>query len=194
MSFFTPIIVAFAAIFASFVVAGPGHHGHGHQHEHEKHRGQSLSSHVHGEAELTIAMEAGVVALEFRSPAVNIVGFEHAAHTAEQVQRVENTHKKLKSAATLFQFASDQCQVNEVSVDVSNLLELSVDQGGCASGLDEHREILAQYRYRCDTPASLTVAVFEFFPGVEQLNVVWVSSAQQGAKRLNPQDRTIEFD
>ncbi|MGB1290473.1 MAG: ZrgA family zinc uptake protein, partial [Porticoccaceae bacterium] len=39
----------------------------------------SLDAHVHGLSQLTIAVEGETVELEFSSPAMNLVGFEHRA-------------------------------------------------------------------------------------------------------------------
>jgi hypothetical protein len=47
---------------------------HDHDHEHG-----SLGAHEHGVARLDVAQEGTTLELDFNSPAMNIVGFEHAA-------------------------------------------------------------------------------------------------------------------
>ena len=67
------------------------------EHEHEQHE-----AHVHGEAQLLIAQEGNQLEIEFKSPAINIVGFEHKPSNAKQEASLEAAVATLKQPGQLF--------------------------------------------------------------------------------------------
>lgn len=56
--------------------AAQAHDDHDHDHAHG-----SLGKHEHGVAQLNVALDGKTLELELDSPAMNLVGFEHAAST-----------------------------------------------------------------------------------------------------------------
>jgi len=54
-----------------------------HDHDHEV---LQHSAHLHGHAELTLALEGRALEINLASPAANIVGFEHKATSSEQLR------------------------------------------------------------------------------------------------------------
>jgi len=74
-------------------------------------------SHVHGAAELMVALEGDSVEIMLESPAANIVGFEHKATSAEQIAAVEQAEALLKQPLTLFSLGG-QCQVSELELNM----------------------------------------------------------------------------
>ena len=62
----------------------------------------SLDAHVHGVAELTIAIEGKSLEVQFASPAMNLVGFEHKATSAEQMATVKKVETQLNESDALF--------------------------------------------------------------------------------------------
>ena len=54
-------------------------------------------AHIHGVAELTVAFENGVVEMQFESPAISLLGFEHAPKDDDQVEIVNKTKAVLSS-------------------------------------------------------------------------------------------------
>ena len=69
-----------------------------------------LGAHLHGHAELLIAIEGEYVDIQLTSPAANILGFEHAPRNAEQRKRIQQAQSVLEHADTLFQFRKTKCQ------------------------------------------------------------------------------------
>ncbi|GAA5317523.1 MAG: DUF2796 domain-containing protein [Candidatus Pelagadaptatus aseana] len=177
-----------------------GHHSHSHnQHDHEDTYEQS--AHLHGEAELTLALEGKVLEIALESPAANLVGFEHKAETESQLSAVAQAKAVLQSADSLFSISGGDCVVEHQDVDVSSLLDddnhhdhKGHDHEDHAN--DDHSEIAAHYQYLCSDAAqveSVATALIKRFPGIERLKVIWLSEAGQGAVVLKGDSDRIQF-
>lgn len=89
-------------------------------------------AHVHGMAEMDIAALAGELEIALRSPAVNIVGFEHEPRTEEQRQRMQDALEALRDGAALFAFGETACTLRDAEVSHDH------DAPGHPDGDDEH--------------------------------------------------------
>ncbi|MGB1912539.1 MAG: ZrgA family zinc uptake protein, partial [Porticoccaceae bacterium] len=61
---------------------------------------------------------------------------------------------------------------------------------------ESHSEIVASYSYSCKDSSKLsaiTVSLFEQFPGIENINALWVMLSKQGSVKLSANKSTIEF-
>jgi len=137
-------------------------------------------AHEHGSAQLNLAWEGNVVTIELESPAVNIVGFEHAPRTDAQKQAVQSAVAKLQDADALFAF-TPEARCSGRATDV----ESELDKGG----QEEHAEFHAQYRFSCEKPDALKgveVHVFKLFPKTRTLRAQVVSARGQSAAELKP--------
>lgn len=74
--------------------------------------------HVHGEAELYIAMQGQELLIELESPAANIIGFEHEPHTKAQKETLHKAMKSLSSYQSIVTLTNGGCQ--QVSNNVEN--------------------------------------------------------------------------
>jgi len=74
-------------------------------------------AHEHGHASLLIVQEKDELQLQFTSPAMNIVGFEHQASTPEQHAKIEAASHLLGEVDRLFQLnKSAQCVLEHKQV------------------------------------------------------------------------------
>ncbi len=90
-------------------------------------------SHEHGAALLNVALDGPDLVLEFISPAINIVGFEHAPSTNEQMELVEAAVTQLSDGEALFEVsARAKCQLTNTEV------ESELAEEGEHSEEDEH--------------------------------------------------------
>lgn len=71
-----------------------------HHHEHEE--AASLGAHEHGAARLNAALDGKRLELEFISPAMNLVGFEHAPATPADEAKIAEARSQLEQPAALF--------------------------------------------------------------------------------------------
>lgn len=173
-------------------------------HEHREH-----GAHVHGVATLTLALAEHELAIEFDSPAVNLIGFEHAPHDAKDQQAIDRAAHVLNSPLTFLQLPpAAHCAVTKITV-ASELIKSTSKAGATNTDHDSHHDhedddheheghadFNAKYQLQCQQPQALnivSVQLFEPFKGIEKINAQWLTSATQSAKKLTPADRTINF-
>jgi len=93
---------------AGIAWAAPGDGDHHRQH----------GSHVHGQSELTLAVEYDRLEIGFESPAANLTGFEHRATTPEQVRTLESAVESLTQSVE-----SAREQVTALRLETGKLAE-----------------------------------------------------------------------
>ncbi len=166
----------------------------------EQHIG--LDAHVHGLSELTLAMEGKTLEIELKSPAMNLLGFEHKASKKNDIAAVENTLSLLGKPDSLFSFSGGRCSVKGSSIDVSAVLDsdhkLHKDEAEADDYEHEegHSEISASYQFSCDslvTLSAITVKLFDIFPGIQQIRAMWITEKQQAGKTLDADNRIINL-
>lgn len=176
-------------------------------HEHEHNTKQE--AHVHGVAELTMALEDNVLEINLESPSANIVGFEHRASSQEQKSAVDEAERILGSPTSLFNFTGADCQVGRSIVDVSTVegphdghdTEDHDDDHGDNHGHesehdDGHSEISVNYQFTCEQDSELiavSVDILDYFPAIEVLHVQWVTDAGQGATELSGNSKIVKL-
>ena len=196
--FFLSLALLFSAVGA--IAGNDGHHDHSHDDTHEM---PTHKAHLHGLAELTLALEGDSLEIRFESPAVNIVGFEHKAASAEQLQTVKGAKSVLESANRLFSFSGSNCSAEKAKADVSSLLVEDDHGHGSHRGTHKdaledtnHSEITAHYDYQCTQGENLeavTVHLIQHFPKIESLKVMWLTEKKQGAVELNARSNLISL-
>lgn len=155
---------------------------HGHSHSAETH---SMKAHVHGIAELEVAAFGKHRVVALFSPAANLLGFEHAASTPSQIDKVKAAEQLLKEKPLIALSPSTDCQLTSIDTgSLSAFLQPSAHQAS------EHQDIEIVWQYQCSSPTAPTnidaSALFAAFSGLEQLNVSVASEAGQTGGRLNP--------
>lgn len=172
---------------------------------------QQHEAHVHGIATLSMAFEDTTLEMAFESPAANLLGFEHRAKDTEDRQRVEAIASTLRAPDKLFTFAGTKCVTTDVALNTEDLIadehkhkrehehEHHHDHGHSDGGKhgNEHREIKAEYRLSCENTAaiqSVSTSMFQRYPGIEKINLMWVSDTGQGAATLSPSSDTASLN
>ena len=150
----------------------------------------SLDAHEHGSATLNIAVDGDSFFLEFVSPSVNIVGFEHAAKTDQQTTAIKQSIDKLKNFDTVFQLP-DTADCHLISASADWVSEQDAD-----STTGEHTEFRAEYHLDCKNMARLDyidVKLLSLFPAIEDLDVQAILSDRQIATELNAGHRRLNL-
>lgn len=166
-------------------------------------------AHQHGLAKMTLVLEGNRGELQLESPAINIVGFERKASSDEERRRVEQARRNLESHERLFSFMGTRCEIGAFELDVSAVLETQQSEhnqttrehrhdeaGRNATAHETHSEVSARYEFYCEQGSSLAAVslnVFELFPGIETLQVMWVSDRGQGSAELTRKSKTIHL-
>ncbi len=151
------------------------------------HRGHE--AHVHGDAELSLAQEGGEILLLLDSPAVNILGFEHAPSRAREQQAFDRAIDILERGDELFRFNGQaECRQNAARVETPLLHHTRRNRP------DSHADISVQYRFRCAQPRELRqlkTRLFTVFPGMSRLRVQYIAENGQGAALLTATEATL---
>ncbi|MDK9763723.1 DUF2796 domain-containing protein [Vibrio sp. D420a] len=77
---------------------------------------RSHDAHVHGEVEVNIAQDGQELLVEVTAPGADVVGFEHAPQTPEQVTALEKATALLNQPSKLFAFEGADCTLEYKSV------------------------------------------------------------------------------
>lgn len=140
-------------------------------------------AHTHGESSLDIGIEGKAGMVEFRVPAEDLYGFEHAPRTAAERAKQTAAFATLRTqAATLIRFdAALGCALTATSVGVVE------EKGG-------HGDVHAKYTLACRVaPAGKPIA-FGFskaFPGVRAVKVQLISDTQQAGLTITNDRGTV---
>jgi hypothetical protein len=166
-----------------------------HEHEHaQRHEGK----HVHGVAELNIAQQGTQLYLELHSPAMNIVGYEHAPASDLDQEALDKAVATLKQGARLFVF-NEQAACRAVEVELNSALIGSAEPTAEHEAHEAHHghaDFDADYLFHCDAPEhleSIDVRLFKAFPGTHALHVQYIVGNRQGAAELNAQQPGLSF-
>jgi len=149
---------------------------------------ESHGIHEHGSAELNLVLEGQALAVEFTSPAMNIVGFEHQPRTVKQKQALKEALAHLRQGDKMLGLpAAAQCRLESAEVS-SDLEGHDHGHGHARDGHDEHADFNAIWRFQCSQPEqlrSLEVRLFEAFSGTKRVRVQAVTPTGQFGGELS---------
>ncbi|GIZ11684.1 DUF2796 domain-containing protein [Pseudomonas sp. NCCP-436] len=166
---------------------------HDHAHEHAEHG--SLGAHEHGVANLNIALDGKQLEVQLESPAMNLIGFEHAARSEADKAQLENARRELEKPLTLFALSSNNCRNTRIELH-SPLFYEGVHEHHHSHGHDdEHSEIHAHYQFECTNELKqLSLAeLFKRFPATEKVQVQLIGPAGQQGLILTPSQPRLSF-
>lgn len=173
----------------------------------------TASAHVHGMAQLDVALQAGRIELALHGAGDNFVGFEHAAQTPEQVTAVREAEARLRALDELLVVGTG-CARESVTVTLPENLR-------GAGGADAPREVSqddhdhhdhdhedekdADTHHPSDWRIEATFActgdasgqtlqarpLFDAFPRLQELRVQAVGANGQAGAALKPDATTL---
>ena len=91
-------------------------------------------AHLHGVAELTVALEEDAIEMMFTAPAASVVGFESEAASSEQLKAVEDARLVLRDPFRLVTFVGKKCDLIQAVVDLTAISSSQKDE------YDDHDE------------------------------------------------------
>ena len=180
-------------------------------------KAEGQGAHVHGVATLTLALENDSLEIHFESPAANLLGFEYKAKSVDEKKKVMKAEAILVSVKQLFMFEGAACDPEVTTVDVSGVMAKKRDkhdehdhekhghENHHHGGHDEHHhdehghgeshsEIVANYQLKCTNTKklkSVSTTLLDQFPGIEEIQTMWVTESSQGAGRLKAKKNSI---
>lgn len=172
---------------------------------------RQLGAHAHGQGRLNIALEGKTVEMELEAPGADIVGFEHAATTAEQKAAIAKARASLAKPMALFKMTPQAgCKAGDGKV---KLIGGEAHQGhghghahgktsaaktGTSQSKDpaSHSEFHVEYRYICgriDALRSIEFEYFKAFPGAMELEVTIIGPKGQTKQKVGRDKPRLEF-
>ena len=176
-------------------------HEHDHAHDHAEHG--SLDAHEHGAAQLNVVLDGKVLELQLESPAMNLVGFEHAAKSDADKAKVAAAHSQLEQPQALFGLNAGDCTISKQELesplfaDHADTHEHKHDHDHETSHDNEHSDIHAHYSLDCQKPEELKQLnlgeLFKRFPATEKIQVQLIGPNGQQGLELTPAQPTLSF-
>ncbi len=157
---------------------------------------RELGAHVHGIGALNIAVQGAAVAMELHVPGADIVGFEHAAETAEDKAALAAAVALLERPLELFKLPEAAgCVVTSAAAVFETEAEDHEhgEEGHAEDGHDDHAdaarhaEFDADYLLTCGDSTALDrieFAYFAAFPNAKELDVQLVSDKGAGTAKV----------
>ena len=163
------------------------------------------AAHVHGIAELNLAIEGDELEIEFVSPADNIVGFEHEAATDAEREAIKTAIAKLEDATAMFDLpASAGCKLHEA--EARHTHDEHDDHGHEARHDDhddhdhdkaqgEHSEFHAHYHFDCSgSPIGMVgLKLFKVWPRIEEIHLQALTPGGQFGGDIEADDPVIRL-
>lgn len=167
---------------------------------------QGHGPHVHGLAHLQVALAGADLEILFRSPAANIIGFEHAPATAAERGALASALERFRDAERMLRLdPAAECSPQQARVEHTGAGNADAhdhqhehghehDSGHGPETDAGHSEIHAHYRFVCRTPQrlqNLSVELLQEFPGIETLDVQVVTPERQYGMTLSRDEREL---
>ncbi|MDH5183004.1 MAG: DUF2796 domain-containing protein [Gammaproteobacteria bacterium] len=169
-------------------------------HAGEEHGHRQHAAHEHGSAKLLLAKEGTELHLEFSSPAMNLVGFEHMPANEQQGEQVRQAIDTLKAANKIFLLpASAGCTLQKVTVETG--LSTAEDHSTHAHHealheADRHADFLVNYRFSCRDMSVLKqidVQLFSYFPATRKIDIEMITDQGQRAFELDHNNSKLKL-
>lgn len=170
-------------------------HDHDHEHSHD-----SLGAHEHGVASLNAALDGNLLELQLESPAMNLVGFEHAAKSDADKAKVAAAKRELEQPVMLFALDSGDCKATAVELESPLFGDADHDHDhdhDHHAHEGEHSDIHAHYRFECAKANELKqldlAELFKRFPATEKIQVQLIGPNGQQGVELTPAQPRLSF-
>ncbi|WP_281557832.1 DUF2796 domain-containing protein [Thalassomonas sp. RHCl1] len=147
---------------------------------------------------LNLAMENNAIHLQLSAPAQSLAGFEHRAATGAERAHLADIKQQISLANNIIRFHGTSCLLKDVEINISAIepSEKAALPRQPQPAPAEHAEIIAGYRFHCQSSEELTsvsLELFRPFAALEKIHAVRLRSSQQGSALLTPSNKTINL-
>ena len=154
---------------------------------------QAAQPHEHGVARLNVAVDAGLVSIEFDTPLDNLLGFERAPRSDAERDKAAALVARLRAADGLFRIdTAAGCTLAKVDL-ASAPLELG--KAAAAAAASDHSDLHGVFEFRCKNGARagfVEVGLFDAFPALKRIELQVVTpSGQLKATLRRPASRVM---
>ena len=162
-------------------------HEEGHEEHEEDHT--EHGKHVHGVADITIAMGESNIEIMFDSPSYNIFGFGYKPTTDADKKIVINAEKVLLKGDDLFKIEeSNACKLKETEIE-SGVIKSLTQKIDKTKEPKKHTDVEVIWKFECENTKDIKeikTQLFAKFPEkLEKLNISWITSSKAGKATLH---------
>ena len=163
------------------------------------------AAHEHGKVTVNLAIEAGTLSVELLTPALHVLGFEHAARTDAERARIVEAGTWLRSGTGILAVpAAAGCRLHTVDLELPDLAATGKhdhdhdhdhDHGskGEAAGT-EHADYRGRYSYRCSNVAALAWTELALLRRLREVETAQVNLITAGGQaRLDVRKATLRI-
>lgn len=165
---------------------------------------REAGAHIHGLAQLALALDGQTLSIELESPLYNLLGFEHAPETDAQKETVKAAQESLSDPSSLFRFNAGAACTPDATEPVALMSgetdedhhdhdadhshdddhdhdepEAHTDEAGPAHN---HNNVILSYSFSCEKADELQWAelpIFDVFDNLETVDLVYLGPSQQ---------------
>ncbi|MET3678153.1 MULTISPECIES: DUF2796 domain-containing protein [unclassified Pseudomonas] len=172
-------------------------HAHDDDHDHDHAHG-TLGAHEHGVAKLNAVLDGNTLELELDSPAMNLVGFEHAANSDADKAKVAAVRQQLEQPLKLFGLpAAAGCKEDQQELESPLFGDAPKADDDGDEHEHQHSDIGAHYQLTCANPDKLTqvdlAPLFKAFPATQKINVQLIGPNGQKGMETTPAKAAVAF-
>ncbi|MCE0850961.1 MULTISPECIES: DUF2796 domain-containing protein [Pseudomonas] len=174
-------------------------HAHDDDHDHDHAHG-TLGAHEHGVAKLNAVLDGNTLELELDSPAMNLVGFEHAANSDADKAKVAAVRQQLEQPLKLFGLpAAAGCKEDQQELESPLFGDApkADDDGDDHEHSHQHSDIGAHYQLTCANPDKLAqvdlAPLFKAFPATQKITVQLIGPNGQKGAEATPAKAAVAF-
>jgi hypothetical protein len=154
---------------------------------------RSRGVHEHGSATVDIAVQDGTLDIALHSPAINVIGFEHAPRSAEEKSALAQANRVFTSPQGLFSIPPGAaCASTSVT-----LMPITYEHDGDDDKPNApHADYDVSYRFRCAHAEQLgwiDVRLFEQMKGMRKIVANVVTPALQAQSLLSPDNTRVHL-
>jgi hypothetical protein len=154
---------------------------------------RSRPPHVHGQATLEIAVKDTILAITFRAPAINVIGFEHAPATAEERAALAQANATFSVGDRLFVAPAEAGCTQQSSALAPIAYETDGDDDKPNAPQADYE---VTYRFAClraNKLAWIDTSLFSALRNAQRITVDVVTSRLQQQIELLPGQRRIRM-
>ncbi len=174
-------------------------HAHDDDHNHDHAHG-TLGAHEHGVAKLNAVLDGNTLELELDSPAMNLVGFEHAANSDADKAKVAAVRQQLEQPLKLFGLpAAAGCKEDQQELESPLFGDApkADDDGDDHEHSHQHSDIGAHYQLTCANPDKLAqvdlAPLFKAFTATQKITVHLIGPNGQKGAEATPAKAAVAF-
>jgi hypothetical protein len=154
---------------------------------------RSRGVHEHGSATVDIAIQDATLDIALHSPAINVIGFEHAPRSAEEKTALAQANRVFGSPQGLFLISpSAACTSTSVTL-IPITYEHDGDDGKPNA---QHADYEVSYRFHCahaDQLGWIEIRLFEQMKGMRKIVANVVTPAVQAQSLLTPENTRVHL-